>query len=46
MLTYTLVVRASVEELAGTFIGRSFFLAPWHFFSFWTVCVSFDGSHF
>ena len=25
MLTYTSVVRASVEGLAGTFIGRSFF---------------------
>ena len=25
MLTYTPVVRASVEGLAGTFIGRSFF---------------------
>ena len=22
------------------------FLAPRHFFSVWTVCVSFDGSHF
>ena len=22
------------------------FLAPRHFFSFWTVCVSFDRSHF
>ena len=46
MLTYTSVVRASVEGLAGTFIGEIFFLAPRHFFSVWTVCVSFDGSHF
>ena len=21
-------------------------MVPWHFFSVWTVCVSFDGSHF
>ena len=33
MLTYTSVVRASAEGLAGTLIGKSF-LAPRHFFRF------------
>ena len=45
ILTYASVVQVFVEGLAGTFIG-SFFFAPRHFFSVWTVCVSFDGSHF
>ena len=39
MLTYSSVVRASVEGLAGRLIGRSFFLARRHFFSVWTGCV-------
>ena len=34
-----------VKGLSGTLTG-SFFLAPQQFFSFWTVCVSFDRGHF
>ena len=37
---------ASICEKVAGHTHWDFFLAPGHFFSFWTVCVSFDGSHF
>ena len=39
MLTYTLVARASVEGLAGTFIGRSFFGAAAFLFGLDSLCL-------
>ena len=45
MLTCTSVVRASVEGLAGTFIGRPFFWRSGISFRFGQF-VSLDGSHF
>ena len=34
------------RRVGGHIHWEIFFLAPRHFFSVWTVCVSFDGSHF
>ena len=39
MLTYTSVVRASVEGLAGTFIGKSFFGAAAFLFGLDSLCL-------
>ena len=34
---------ASICKRVAGHTHWDFFLAPRHFFSFWTVCVSFDG---
>ena len=47
---FMLDIRLGCESICKRVVGHIhwefFFLAPQHFFSFWTVCVSFDRGHF
>ena len=46
---FMLDIRLGFASICKRVVGHihwEFFLAPQHFFSFWTVCVSFDRGHF